>query len=294
MSYKVQIIAPSSGVKDADRLAQELANLFAAKGFKVKPPIRLFAKNMHYYANTQEERLEQMRSALLDPEVDIIWPFRGGYGASEIAIQSMGIKPSHNKILMGSSDITVLHGLFNNFYKMPSIHSSVGISLLGPLVKHLDKIVAILNGKDTEIALEPITQGAQGFNLKSVITGGNLAVLTTMIGTKLHPETKGKILLLEDVSEKGYSIRRMLNHCAQAGLLDDVGAIVFGDFTKSDEHLDFAFEDFCARNSHIPMFKTQGIGHGDTNIPVVLGYDAEIKNGWLHVYSPFGIQHNKI
>lgn len=288
MSYRVQIIAPSSGVQDANQLAQELANLFVTKGLGVKPALDLFAQNTHYYANTMEKRLEALSSALLDPEVDIIWAFRGGYGASEIAIRCMDIKPSHKKILIGYSDITVLHELFHRHYEMPSIHGPCGTSLLRNQAKHMDDIMVLLNGNDTKIALKPMTKAAEGCDLKSSVVGGNLAVLTTMIGTKLNPYTKDKILLLEDVGEKGYSVRRMLNHCDQAGVLDYVGAIVFGDFTKSDEHLDFAFEDFCARNSHTPMFKIEGVGHGDTNIPVVLGYNAEIKCNSLIISSPFG------
>jgi muramoyltetrapeptide carboxypeptidase len=287
MKYRVQIIAPSSGVNDADRLAMEFANLLMKYDFQVKPPLGLFAENMHYYANATKKRLEQLQSALLDPEIDIIWTFRGGYGASELAIQCIDLKPSHPKILIGYSDITVLHCLFNEVYKMPSIHGPVATSLLGDQAKHIDDIVTILNGKESRFQLEPMTQKVKDFEFQGPIAGGNLSVIVTTIGTKLHLDTKGKILVIEDVGEKGYSVRRMLNHCSQARLFDDVGAIIFGDFTKSDEHLNFAFEDFCARNSHIPMFKAHGIGHGETNIPLVFGYDAAIKRGELTARSPF-------
>lgn len=288
INYKVQIIAPSSGVKDGNAMAHQFADLLTAQGFKVKPPKDLFGDNKHYYANTVEKRLEQLRSALLDPEVDIIWSFRGGYGSAEIAVQCLDIKPSHNKILMGASDITFLHGLFNYIYKMPSIHCPVGTSLLGKQAKHMDDIIDVLSGKEIKIQLSAMTLAAKDFSCKSSVTGGNLTLVTTMIGTKIHPETRGKILLLEDVGEKGYRVMRMLNHLKQAGLFEKVDAIVLGDFTNSDEHLDFTFEDFCAYNNHIPIFRCEGVGHGDTNIPVVLGYDAEIKNGWLNISSPYG------
>ena len=288
MNYTVQIIAPSSGVKDADKIAFQFAELLTSQGFKVKPPKDLFGDNKHFYANTVEKRLEQLRSALLDPEVDIIWPFRGGYGSSEIAVQCLGTRPSHNKILMGSSDITFLHGLFNYIYKMPSVHSPVGTTLLDKQAKHMSDIVALLSGRETKIPITAMTSAAKGFSCKSVLTGGNLTVVTTMIGTPMHPQTQGNILLLEDVGEKGYSVARMLNHLKQARLLEKVEAIVLADFTNSDEHLDFAFEDFCSYNNHIPIFRCVGIGHGETNIPITLGFSAVIEDGWLRASSPFG------
>jgi len=288
MTYRVQLIAPSSGIADAENGLEQSVALLTKHNFIVKKPKSDICINLHFYANTVEKRLEDLRAALLDPDVDIIWMFRGGYGASEVAIECLEIKPSHPKILIGFSDGTVLHTLFNEHYKMPSIHGSGCSSLLGKQAKHIDDIMAILNGSDTEVALHPLTKAAHGFKLTSTITGGNLTVLATLIGTKLHPVTKNKILLLEDVSERGYSVRRDLNHLSQAALLDEVSALVLGDFTESDEHLDFAIEDFCSRNEHIPIFRVSGIGHGDTNTPIVFGSRATINEGLLKASSPFG------
>ncbi|CEO17372.1 Murein tetrapeptide carboxypeptidase [Rickettsia monacensis] len=63
-------------------------------------------------------------------QIKIIWAFRGGYGCGEFVEDCFNIKQKGDKILIGYSDITVLHLLLNNHYNIPTIHDSVLTSLL--------------------------------------------------------------------------------------------------------------------------------------------------------------------
>ncbi|MBP6644774.1 MAG: LD-carboxypeptidase [Burkholderiaceae bacterium] len=65
----------------------------------------------------------------------------------------------------------------------------------------------------------------------SVLWGGNLTVLTSLLGTPYFPEVKGGILFLEDVAEHPYRIERMLTQLLHAGVLARQKAIVMGQFT---------------------------------------------------------------
>jgi muramoyltetrapeptide carboxypeptidase len=65
----------------------------------------------------------------------------------------------------------------------------------------------------------------------SVFWGGNLTVLTSLLGTPYFPEVKGGILFLEDVAEHPYRIERMLTQLLHAGVLARQKAIVLGQFT---------------------------------------------------------------
>lgn len=65
----------------------------------------------------------------------------------------------------------------------------------------------------------------------SVLWGGNLTVLTSLLGTPYFPEVKGGILFLEDVAEHPYRIERMLTQLLHAGVLARQKAIVLGQFT---------------------------------------------------------------
>lgn len=62
--------------------------------------------------------------------------------------------------------------------------------------------------------------------------GGNLCVLTSLMGTPYFPNVEGGILFLEDVAEHPYRIERMLSQLLHAGVLDRQRAIVLGQFTN--------------------------------------------------------------
>jgi muramoyltetrapeptide carboxypeptidase len=286
MRNRVQIIAPSSGHKNAEELLRQGIDLLKEWGFSVQSTDNLFAAEYIFCANSSTLRLRSLREAILSPEVDIIWCFSGGYGAGEIASKCTDIRPSHNKILIGYSDITVLHGLFNWHYHIPSIHASGLRSLLEKHKHHMQDILDILHGKKMILKLDALTPSARSISIDSTLTGGNLTMLTTMIGTKLHPDARGKILVLEDIDEKGYRVSRSLNHLREAGIIQEVSAIIFGSFTNSDEHLEYALQRFCDEHQNIPIFHTAYIGHGAQNTPLVFGSKAEIKDCVLTICSP--------
>lgn len=62
--------------------------------------------------------------------------------------------------------------------------------------------------------------------------GGNLTVLTSLIGTPYFPKVKGGVLFLEDVGEHPYRIERMLTQLLNSGVLKAQQAIVLGQFTE--------------------------------------------------------------
>lgn len=284
MNRKVQIIAPSSGCVNALEKLKQSIELLESSGFNVLETKDLFA-TMPFYANSLEVRLRHLREAILNTDVDIIWCFRGGYGAGEIVHRCFDIKPSHRKILIGYSDITALHYLFSR-YNMPSLHAPVLTSLLGNQSHHITDIMNAIDGQDIVMPLNNVNS-IRSAAIRGQISGGNLCVTTTMIGTKLHPSFKNKILFLEDIDEKGYAIMRYLNHLMQSGSLDDVAAIIFGSFIHSDQHAEYAIQAFCARYPYINAFRTDKIGHATQNIPIIIGADAVIEKNILTISNPW-------
>lgn len=290
MSDTVAIIAPSSSVADADQKLQEAIKLLESKGYKCKYYDGIFSghKKLPYFASAKENRVAQLKRAISDPEVDIIWAFRGGYGATEIVFDLYNMWCKSPKILIGFSDITALHFLFNQKYQMQSIHGSVITSVLDLQSGMLDKIISVLNGKSVELNLKKLNWSNLNTAIIAPIIGGNLTVLCNLIGTKLHPDTKGKVLFLEDVNEKGYQVHRHLVHMKNAELFQGVAAVIFADFTKSDKYLDDSIEAFCQEHlTEIPVFKTSGIGHSSLNIPITIGGTAIIENDILIVKNNF-------
>lgn len=281
---KVRIIAPSSSCINADLKLNQAIELLTSNGFVVSHPQNLFAKErLPFYSNTREERSKDLRDAILDEEIDIIWAFRGGYGAAEIVEDAIELKNliTKHKLLIGFSDITALHILWNQEFNMKSLHASVLTSLLSGQASHINCIKHILSGAKHSVEITPINQIALNTEVKGEIVGGNACVLQTMIGTKLHPKTKDKIIFLEDVNEEGYKVARILNHIEKAGLLDNVKACIIGDFTHpSDLNIEYALNDFVNRHKNIPIYKIAS-GHNDVNHPIIMGGEVIISNGFL-------------
>jgi muramoyltetrapeptide carboxypeptidase len=67
--------------------------------------------------------------------------------------------------------------------------------------------------------------------LNAPLWGGNLAIVTSLLGTPFFPTVKGGVLFLEDVGEHPYRIERMLTQLLNAGILASQKAIVLGQFT---------------------------------------------------------------
>jgi len=154
----------------------------------------------------------------------------------------------------------------------------------------IEEIIEVLGGKEMHFNLTSVNKSAKSLNsiLNGEIIGGNLSLICNMIGTKLHPDFSGKIVFVEDVNEKGYHVHRFLTHMKNAGLFQGVKAIIFGDFSNSDEHVQETIKQFSNQHiKNIPAFITSGIGHGKINYPVVIGGLGTIYQKILKIKSPF-------
>lgn len=292
---KVVIIAPASGCKNKsgqmdlklsmERL-QKTIQLYEEKGFSCVYDKAIFTPNkLEYFAAPKEERLKQLQNAILDPDIKIIVTFRGGYGCTEIVFDCMEIEPTTPKILIGFSDVTALHFLFNQKYKLPTIHGA-----MSPDQSNMTKkIIEVMSGKEMSFNLKPINDTAKNnHQISGEVSGGNLSLISNMIGTKLQPDFKEKIIFVEDVNEKGYHVHRFLMHMKNAGLFAGAKAIIFADFTNSEDPIEETFLEFSNDHiSEIPAYRTSGIGHGKINYPVVIGGNGKISDLKMNITSPF-------
>lgn len=288
---EVAIVAPSSGCADAKEKLLMGVKLLEAKGFKCKFDKNILSNSadLDYFASSRMQRVHEIKTALFDPKVRIIWAFRGGYGASEIISElfdlDLQLEP---KIIIGFSDITALLLLFHQKFKMPAIHTSVINSLVDKQAAMLNPIISVLSGNDVVFSLEALNHLAENrVNIDARIVGGNLAVVCHMIGSKLTIDTDNRIIFLEDVNEKGYQVHRYLLQMKNSGLFSKARALIIGDFSCSDDKLDSSINSFCREHLTIPAFKTRGIGHLSENYPVVMGANSQIRNKILTITSFF-------
>jgi len=292
----VAVIAPASGVKNSAgaldiaasiKLQKQIEQLFIDSGFKCLHVQDQFSdeQRLPYFSHARQNRLSTMEEVLRDPKVKILVALRGGYGSGQLVFDLMRMKMPCPKILIGFSDITFMHALFNQIYALPSIHGSVKPELADSMTHMLRQ----LKGEDANFQLTPINLLAYNIEaLEGVTTGGNLTILSNLLGTSLSLDTKNKILIIEDVAEPGYRLHRYLLHLHNANIFSQVKAVIFGTFTGKYNDMWSAVEAFSQEYLlHVPVFRTYEIGHDDANKPFTLGAMAFIDNNILKIKSPF-------
>lgn len=233
------VIAPA-GPADPARVAQVPA-LLQRHGFRAKlfPGCHAQHPTLAYLAGDDAQRLQDLHAAFADPEVDAVLCLRGGYGCLRLLDRiDTDLIRRHAKPLIGYSDITALHLLLNGL-GLPSLHGPMPASDLlhedaGPDAEALFACLRSGLPAGTRLAppLEPgIRHGGQ---VTGELSGGNLAVLCSLLGTPFAPRLQGKILFLEDIGEAPYRVDRMLAQLRLAGLLDAAAGFVLGSFTEAD------------------------------------------------------------
>jgi muramoyltetrapeptide carboxypeptidase len=284
----VDIIAPAS-FSDPKELIAAVKEI--SKWGLVPRTFINFKANHPFHSDDDHTRLHDLKRALLVKDSKAIWCLRGGYGSARLLEElSKMKKPAHKKILIGFSDITALHAFLNQKWKWETIHgptisSFSKINLQKKCILELKNI--LLGVHKNDFKLKPINESAKDTKSKieGAVIGGNLAIIQSLLGTNFQLKTKNKILVIEDVNERGFRIDRMLKHLEMAGMLKGCSAIVFGDFTKALEpngasYVDYALNRF-ARDLKIPVFKTNEFGHGKINRPLIFNGNYQIKNKTL-------------
>lgn len=237
-----------------------------------------------FLAGDDDRRLAELQDAIDDDSVEAIIAVRGGYGATRLLdrldLSALARRP---KPIVGFSDVTALHALWANA-GVRSIHGPM-IAMLGRAANHgpdpLPELCRLLEGgKPSPIdGLGCIREGTEVGLLK----GGNLSVLTALIGTRFMPVLLGAVLLLEDVGERPYRIDRMLTTWRQAGLFQQVSAVVLGAFTDCDPGPDGVTVDDVLRSHlqslNVPVLTGLRAGHIDDNQPLPFGAVVEVDAG---------------
>jgi muramoyltetrapeptide carboxypeptidase len=280
----VDIIAPASSAPN-EKLP---LGVEALKEWNLIPRVpKGMIEPSEFFAAPLERQFEQLKGAL-HSDSKAIWCLRGGYGSMRLIPLLKKIKPPKKpKLFIGFSDITALHLYFNQVWKWPTIHGRT-ISQMDPVKLQTADRVALrsaLFGEMEEVSFENlIPLNALAKKKKTIsgeIIGGNLRLLQTSLRTDWELKAKGKILFIEDVSERGYSIHRMLEQLVQAKIIHSgLKALVIGDFTEGHEkdgkdHSQIAFNEFSERLPY-PVLKGLPCGHG-TQLNYALPFQSPTK-----------------
>lgn len=278
----VEIIAPGSRCKESQLTT--IKELLLSWQLNCRLAQDIFGNDL-LCANTDTNRFNALQKALHNPEIKGIICARGGYGSMKLIPRLINIPPpSHPKLFLGMSDITALNIFLQQHWRWPILHGSLASYKFS--AESIQAVKSILFGETQSIKFigHPLNSFAEKRDtIHATITGGNLCVIQAGIGTIWQLNARNKIILLEDIGERGYRVDRMLEHLQQANILNDAAAILFGDFTEGYEAdgsslLKPVLLRF-AENAKIPVVEINGIGHGHTNFPIPLGTAATLGLG---------------
>ena len=194
-----------------------------------------------YLAGADALRARDVNRMFADPAIAGLFALRGGYGAQRILpLLDWRMIRRHPKPLFGYSDVTALHTAIQRLCGFITYHTPMpATELCGGLdVYSRDWYEKCLFGGAFGRVENPRGQTLEmvcGGVCTGILTGGNLTLLASSLGTLYALDPRGKILLLEDVDEEPYRIDRMLTQLRLAGVFDECAGILLGAFTRCGE-----------------------------------------------------------
>lgn len=252
----------------------------------------VYDKSSLRLANSDERRAEDFLDAMNNSSCKLVWAITGGYGTIKLIKHIKNApEPQEVKLLMGFSDITLLHLFIQKKWGWPSMHcgmpGALGLNqtLLSPEAQQ--DIGDILFGSVATVSfsLHQLSK-PKNSDISGVTTGGNILTFSRSFGTEIRPDLVGKILVFEEVGENKRKIDGMLEQLQLLSDFDKVSAVVFGDLTGAEDEKDEGEEPFAkisndfALNGCVPVFRLDAkdtIGHGkEINRALPMGTKAMI------------------
>jgi muramoyltetrapeptide carboxypeptidase len=287
----VGLVSPSGVTWEPVRLEIARESL-AAMGLRSKVAANATARH-GYLAGTDAERAADLNAMFADPEVAAIHCIRGGWGCARLLpLIDWDVVAANPKALTGYSDITGLllplqartglvgfHGpnadskwnAFNAGWFRRVVLDGEAVTFEN--VRETGEYLAV-----TENRVQTITPG----RARGRLLGGNLTVLTALVGTPFLPDWDGCVLFVEDVEEAPYRIDRMLVQLKLAGILQKARAVIWGTCADCDPGEGFGSLTITdVLNDHVkplgvPAWQGAMIGHVDRQFTLPIGVEVEV------------------
>lgn len=275
------LVAPSGALPEG--VADRAAGYLARRGWQVQAGESCFARDTRF-AGPDDLRLADLQRFAADRRIDVVLSARGGYGLSRLLdrIDFEAIRKA-GRVIVGLSDFTA----FNLAY----LARAGGISFQGPSAGDfaaeapdaftVEHFFAALT--DPECSVEFAGEGPD-CAVDGRLWGGNLALVTALVGTPYLPRVRGGILFLEDVNEPAYRVERMLYQLLHAGVLSRCRAILLGDFAPvpvqpADHGFDLAAAIAQLRRClDVPVITGLPFGHVPRKLTLPVGARARLRS----------------
>lgn len=280
---KIRLVAPAGKVRE--KHVKTAVTTLQSAGYTVTEGAHLY--DAHYqFAGDDQARRADLQEALDDETCRAILLARGGYGLIRIIDEidfSRFLKSP--KWISGFSDITVLHNHLHN-QGIETIHAVMPNSFPddGTQNQPVALLLDTLAGKSPAYSIDahPLNKMGQA---SGRLTGGNLTMLTALLGSTSETVTDGKILFVEDVGEHLYRIDRMIHTLKRAGKLARLAGLVVGQFNDlPDSSTQFGMDvteiiTQAVAAYNYPVVFGFPAGHEPDNRPLILGRTTHLSVG---------------
>ena len=274
---RIAVVAPAGGV-DLECLQAGVDSL-QKLGFETVLGSGI-EDRLGYLAGTDERRAAELTSFVEDPEIGAIICARGGYGSVRILERlDAALFRRARKPLVGYSDVTTLLLWQQRQAGLMGLH--------GPMLERPDGIPAEAGrvlvrsltgtGPKARLSGRPLIPGwAEGR-----LTGGSLTLVTASLGTPWEVDTRGSILMLEEISEPPYRIDRQLQQLRAAGKLSELAGVGLGEMLNCHDdrypepELESIFKQILEPLG-VPVVSELPFGHGAKNFCWPVGARAAI------------------
>lgn len=269
----IGIVAPAKAIT-ADKI-DDAVNFWESNGFNVKVSENCLGRS-NYFSGTDTVRARDFQTMLNDDAVKAIVCARGGYGCIRIMDRiNWASLMNDPKWIIGFSDVTVFHHYLNKL-EIASMHATMPLNYTDNTPESLDSMLAQLTGKPYTFRWNSLAKVKEG-EVTGTLIGGNLAVLTSLIGTRFMPDFTDKILVLEEVGEPLYAIDRMFYQLASSGVLQQLKGLILGSFSAiKDTEVPYGESLVSIVSHHLNYLKLPTtfdfpLGHQDDNRALIFG-----------------------
>jgi len=280
----IGLVCPA-GYMPKDKV-QTCISVLTEWGYRVKPG-HTIGNQYNYFSGTDDERLNDLQQMLNDDSVQAVLCGRGGYGVGRIIDQLDFKKFKKNpKWIIGFSDITVLHSHIYNRFKIATLHSPMAAAFNDDEYKneYVQSLRVALEGKKAKYVCEIAPYNSIG-RATGKLVGGNLSLLSHLIGTPSDIDTTGKILFIEEVGEYIYNVDRMLYQLKRSKKLDKLAGLIIGSFTETkDTTIPFGKDVLeviydVVKDYEYPVCFQFPVGHSKENYALKVGVDYHLHVG---------------
>lgn len=290
----VGVITPATYVSDPDRVALAEKTL-AYFGLKCKLG-RNVEKRYGYLGGSVDERVSDLHDMFRDPQVDGVFAMRGGYGTPQLLDRiDYDLIRRNPKVFLGYSDITALHLAIHQKTGLLTFHGPMPLARFTPYTQAAFRraifsaapLGAVSNPPESD-QLRPshTLRAIRPGKARGRLIGGNLTLVCTLMGTPYEIDTRGRILMLEDVGEEPYRIDRMLTQLRLAGKLDAASGIIWGECSDcGPKDYKPSFESTLSTGEvaqnilgglNVPVLSGLTIGHTDDQLTLPIGAMATL------------------